>query len=350
VLGRGLEFPGSLNADGATRFALVSEAVDGLLIRRADDDDAPAISNLLGAALGWGHDERFAAFFAWKHRDNPQGSSPAWVAVDSAQVVGLRTFLRWDLEAPGGVVRAVRAVDTATHPDHQRRGIFSRLTRQALEELAAEGVELVFNTPNDRSGPGYLKLGWRRLGALPVWCRPSSPKSLARMAGARRAAERWSLPVEAGGPAQEVLADPAVATLVESQPLTTGLRTVRTPAFLAWRYGFAPLHYRAVTVGREPADGIAVFRARRRGRAVEGTVCDVIVPEGDLRLARRALARVAATPGLDYVLSLGRHTSLRAGLVPLPGQGPTLFARPLASPSAPAIDDWDLTLGDVELF
>lgn len=327
------------------------EAGDALVLRRAVEDDRPAILGLLGHALGWGDDARFAEFFAWKHRDNPAGPSPAWVAVDDGRVVGLRTFLRWELEGDhGDVVRAVRAVDTATHPDHQRRGIFSRLTSLALEELVADGVDLVFNTPNDRSGPGYLKLGWRRLGPVPVSCRPTSPSAVLRMAGARRAADRWSLPVAAGRPATEVLAGPVVEDLVASQPPGMGLRTPRTPAFLAWRYGFAPLHYRAVLAGDDVGDGFAVFRARRRGAAVEGAVSDVVVPGGDPRLVRRALARVAATPELDYVLGLGATSPLRAGFVPLPGQGPTLFARSLARATAPPLAGWDLTLGDVELF
>lgn len=323
---------------------------DGLVIRRATERDQPSVMALLRAALGWGDDERFTHFFNWKHRQNPFGPSPGWVAADGERIVGFRTFLRWELDGPAGVVRAVRAVDTATHPDYQRSGIFTRLTRCALEDLTAEGVDLVFNTPNDRSGPGYLKLGWSRLGPVAVSCRPASPGSLVRIAGARHAAQRWSLPLDVGLPAAEVLADPAVETLVSSQPASPRLRTSRSPAFMTWRYGFDSLHYRAALIGDQPADGFALFRARHRGGAVEGMVCDVLVPGGDKRSIRRAQGRVAATPGLDYVLGLARQSSLRAGFVPLLGQGPTLFSRPLASPEVPDLAGWDLSLGDVELF
>ena len=58
-------------------------------------------------------------------------------------------------------VDGVRAVDTATAPDVQRLGIFSRLTTEALEVCRADAVALVFNTPNDKSLPGYVKMGWR---------------------------------------------------------------------------------------------------------------------------------------------------------------------------------------------
>lgn len=230
-----------------------------MIIRRATPADETAVLALLGASLGWGDDERFASFFAWKHKENPFGESPGWVAVDGERIVGFRTFLRWELEGPAGVIRAVRAVDTATHPDYQRQGIFSRLTRQALEEVTAEGVDLVFNTPNDRSGPGYLKLGWLQVGRLTVAARPTSPRALVRLAGARCQADRWSLPIGTGQPATEVVSDPAVVDLLASQPRFSGLCTRRSPEFLAWRYGSEVLGYRAVLAGDDPADGFTVF-------------------------------------------------------------------------------------------
>lgn len=321
----------------------------GLIIRRATEADEPAVLALLGASLGWGDDDRFGSFFAWKHKENPFGESPSRVAVDGDRIVGFRTFMRWELDGPEVVVRAVRAVDTATHPDYQRRGIFSRLTRHALDELSVEGVGLVFNTPNDRSGPGYLKLGWQEVGRLPVRFRPTSVPALPRLIGARCQADRWSLPVKAGLPAGEALADPAVAALLESQPPDPRLRTRRTPAFLSWRYGFGPLNYRAVLVGGSPLEGMAIFRARRRGTAVEATVADVLVPGADPGLRRRLMHKVLALPGLDYVLDLGGDGATR-GFLPLLGQGPTLYARALAGSDIPALDAWRLSLGDVELF
>ena len=322
---------------------------DDLVIRRVTPADEAALPALLGATLGWGDDERFASFFAWKHKENPFGVSPGWVAVDGERIVGFRTFMRWELVGSDGVLSAVRAVDTATHPDYQRRGIFSRLTRRALDELTAEGVGVVFNTPNDRSGPGYLKLGWREVGRLPVRFRPTSISALVPLAGARCQADRWSLPIDAGRPVSEAVADPDLLGLLESQPPPTKLCTHRTREFLAWRYGFEPLRYRAILAGPTTADGLAIFRARRRGKAVEGTICDVLVPHGDLPLRRRLIRKVLAVPGLDFALHLGPGAGPR-GFLPLAGQAPTLYARALAAASTSPLAGWQLSLGDVELF
>ncbi len=250
-------------------------------LRAATEGDRAAVLRLLAASLGWEDDERFASFYAWKHEQSPFGRSTGLVAVDGDRVVGFRTFLRWEfVDASGTRRRAVRAVDTATHPDHQGRGIFRALTLRAVEELTAEGLDFVFNTPNDRSRPGYLTMGWVEVGRLPTSVRFSSPGAVVRMARSRVPAERWPAAPSGGLPASDVLTAPGVAALLDSLGPPAGLRTARTPEFLRWRYGYAPLGYRVVTASSRVEDGLAVFRVRRRGRALEGALCEVLVPSG----------------------------------------------------------------------
>ena len=321
-------------------------------IRAATPSDRPAVLGLLAASLGVSVDDRYEAFFNWKHEQNPFGPSPAWVAVDGDEIVGFRTFMRWEHRAlTGEVLPAVRAVDTATRPSHQGRGIFRRLTLQALDDLRAHGVAFVFNTPNDQSRPGYLKMGWRQVGRLAAAVRVRSPASTARLARARVPADRWSVAAPGGHPAPDVLADPGLVDLLASAPPPTGLGTHRTPEYLRWRYGFGPLAYRAVVLEGDVRAGLAVFRLRRRVPALECALCDVVVPAGEARAPQALMRRVARESGGDYVIRLGGPVVDRRGFLRLTGQGPVLTWYALAD-EAPGghIDDWALTLGDVELF
>ena len=324
----------------------------GLAVRRYTDDDEPAVLGLLQTSLGWLADEHHTAFFRWKHRDNPFGPSPAWVALDGARIVGLRVLLRWEFDRSDGPARAVRAVDTATDPAYQGRGIFSGLTLHAIEDLTREGVHFIFNTPNDQSRPGYLKMGWQVVGRLPVSARPRSPAALARMARARTAADLWSTPTDAGLDAVEALSDaPALDALLASQPGAGGLRTRRTTAVIRWRYtGFPPLAYRVLLRGSRLDEGFAVFRLRRRGQALEAVVGDVLVPDGDRRVTAALLGAVPRAAGADYAIRLGADGAARAGYVPLPRQGPVLTWRAITDTTLPPLESWRLTLGDVELF
>jgi GNAT superfamily N-acetyltransferase len=324
-------------------------------VRRAGGDDLPAVLDLLQASLGWVPDDAYARFFAWKHRESPFGASPAWVAADPEagdRIVGFRTFSRWQFRRGGDTVPAVRAVDTATHPDYQGRGIFTLLTRHALDELRDEGVAFVFNTPNDRSRPGYLKMGWQLVERLPVAAAPRSPLSLLRLARARTPADKWSAPTGAGVPVADLLADDeaALAGLLDAADPGDGrLRTHHTPAYLGWRYGFAPLHYRAAVAPGGVTDGVVIFRLRRRGAALEAAVCEQIVPAGDDRTAPALVRRVLRDTGADHAVQIGRARPAR-GLLPVPGQGPTLVWRDLNETRMPPADRWGLGLGDIELF
>jgi len=326
-----------------------------LEVRRAVEADLPAILDLAEAALGWRPDDPIDAFFRWKHFANPSGLSPMWLASADGHVLGFRGFQRWRFRrADGSIARAVRAVDTATHPDHQGRGIFSRLTMGALGELADEGVDFVFNTPNERSRPGYLKMGWSVVGRVPICVRPRNVAAIGRIVRSRMPAEKWSLPTTAGDAAVDVLADDALAGLLESvrAPASAsgagGLTTDRTVEYLRWRYRFEPLAYRAVVAPGGLDDGFAIFRIRRRGAATEAVITELLVPPTSDPTARRLVVEVAKAAQADYLIGAG---STLPGLVPLSRQGPVLTWRALreAEPSTP-LADWHLSMGDVELF
>jgi GNAT superfamily N-acetyltransferase len=307
-------------------------------VRPARPDDEPAVLELLRRSLGWRPQDPMAAFFTWKHRASPFGSSPAWVAESAGRVVGFRTFMRWSFSGPSGSLQAVRAVDTATDPEFQGRGIFRRLTLAALEEMAADGVAFVFNTPNDQSRPGYLKMGWKPVGRLPMHVRPRpSPQAAQRLRRARVPADRWSQPTDVGTAATGY-GWPGAASA--DLPDDGRLRTRTTPDLLDWRYGFEPLRYRVLQAPGEPP---VVIRLRRRGPATEMAV----VHQTPARGSRRRVAAALRATGADYAVALGARRP--PGFVTLKGRGPLLVARKLTV-EPPPLDSWDLQLGDVELF
>ena len=325
-------------------------AEQGYVCRRANPGDRPAMLALCRTSLGWSSGDRDEAFFAWKHDANALGPSPSWVAEADGTLVGLRVFLRWRFaDERGGAVTAVRAVDTATDPGWRGRGIFSALTLGALPDLAEDGVDLVFNTPNDKSMPGYLKMGWSQLGRVPVVMRVRSIASVPRLRTARTAAALWSEPVDAGEPATHMFDDhDAVGALLATAGRPGRFVTDRTPAFLRWRYSFEPLHYRALPLGESLSGGVIVFRVRRRGGAREATICDVVAPPG-ARLGR-AFRHIARRTGADYLLASSSSAGPQAGFLPAPGLGPMLTWKPVCRAAIPAMAGLGLVLGDIELF
>ncbi len=325
-------------------------------------DEAPVLG-LLNLTLGSGRAfERSLAFLRWKHVHNPFGPSLMLLA-DNERIVGLRAFLRWQFRVGPRTIHAVRAVDTATHPEYQRMGIFSRLTSACLERARAEGVHLVFNTPNQYSMPGYLKLGWTSVGRTRVFVRPLRPVRIVRSV----LAPRFGINLESDGDTDgrwrsvdDFLQDESgVADLLarDDASLSDGARTARSAAFLRWRYAQVPsLHYGVHWVGDGAPRAAAIFRLTHRRGMRELMVCEVLM--ADERDGRRVLREVLRLTSADYAVAHcawstpHRRALLSTGFLPVP-RGPQFTVRPLAGdlgfdPTSSAA--WRLTLGDLEVF
>jgi GNAT superfamily N-acetyltransferase len=329
-------------------------------VRPYEGKDQAAVLDLLRASLGDGPTgERSPKFFRWKHLENPFGRSYMLVAEQDGWIIGLRAFMRWRLRGER-MVRAVRAVDTATHPDHQGKGVFRSLTLRAVEELRDE-TDVVFNTPNQNSLPGYLKMGWRILGQVPVDVRVRRPARFARHLGSVKDS---SVPARAGPPvaapaAGEALHAEGLSLLLEEADRPDGrLVTPRDLTFLWWRYGDAPLGYHAVIEEEAGAvTGLGIFRVRPRGRLWEATLAELIVRPGDRTTAARVLGRVVHAAAVDHVTCVFPAGSAAAGAARRRGffpsrQGITVVVNPLAgiTPDPRHLDSWAFSLGDLEVL
>jgi hypothetical protein len=194
-------------------------------------------------------------------------------------------------------------------------------------------------------------MGWRVVGRVRILVRPTSVAGAVRMIRSRTPANPWSEVCNAGDAPESVMTDAdTVRVLLESQPGSSGLRTVRTPEYFVWRYPSDLLGYRAIVAKRGLAAGILIFRMRRRGEAREVVLDDVLVSEGDERLAREMVKTLRASVHGDYVIRAGGNLVSPEGFVRLPAQGPIMTWRDVCETRMPELAEWNLTMGDVELF
>jgi GNAT superfamily N-acetyltransferase len=303
-------------------------------VRTMQEEDIGSALAVLAAALGEPSGlERTHHLWSWKHIDNPFGRSIVFVAEAGGAVAGLRAFMRWELDTPDGTrLRCVRAVDTATHPDFHRRGIFQTLTEAAVDEARRQDVDLIFNTPNPRSGAGYLKMGWSEVGGIPVMVRPS-----------------WRLLRRRPQSGLHIDA-PREPPVTATDRAPRGFRTPRNADYLEWRYGRHPSAiYRTII----DDDSAVVLRENERAGRRELVVSEMLGPD-----AGALLRRAARSARADYLVGSFQRGSpewtaaLLAGLIPVPRRRAlTLFARPLREvPGATDLKRWDLSIGDLELL
>lgn len=144
-----------------------------MIIRTSNESDNFAIVDLLKLSLGEGLLKKTDSIWSFKHLENPFGPSYVLLAFEGEELIGVRALMQWRWQFGDQVWVAYRAVDTATHPKHQGKGIFKILTMKALEDVRAISEAFVFNTPNDKSRPGYLKMGWKIVDKINVSLVPS---------------------------------------------------------------------------------------------------------------------------------------------------------------------------------
>ena len=341
-------------------------------VRSYDRSDEDQVLSLMSAALGESSTlKRTADLWRWKHEESPFGESHRLVAVsESGELIGLRAFLRWEFRDGSRSYRAVRAVDTSTHPNFQRMGIFSRLTRQAIEDVKAQSVDFIFNTPNDASRPGYLKMGWNVVGR---------PAPLVKILNYRRFVTgmvrskllgRVAAEVDAGEfyrhgePADmsSLVNDDRFEDLIAQDKKISGnvLRTVRTLEYFDWRFRRHPtIRYRATVIEQDGRiDGCAVFRTNNRFGLKEVVMSELLMAREDPDIPRRIVKQLTSELNADYIISYARpgspqHAGLRAnGFRRMPGQGINMIANPLGKPMGQLGDlsNWGVTLGDLEFF
>jgi len=112
-------------------------------------------------------------WWLWKYRNNPFGNPLGWYASHNGKLVGVRLATPNRFRMQKDIYNAYQMVDTATHPEYGKRGIFTALTKKAVEKIRSKN-SFIFNFPNDNSFPGYISLGWNKIKDLSWYISPTS--------------------------------------------------------------------------------------------------------------------------------------------------------------------------------
>lgn len=324
-------------------------------LRPATLQDRPGIINLLKDSLGESMIPKSEGLWNWKHEQNPAGASFVLLAEEEGQLIGVRAFMQWDWQWGDKKYKGIRAVDTATHPAHQGKGIFRKLTMKQLELCKEQGIDFVFNTPNEQSRPGYLKMGWQAQGRMPLKLQPMRPVSTAINILLKKSK---NAPVLATADWNK-----ALSTFAGKQPVSpSGIHTPYSTAYLSWRYATNPLFpYYFLT---DYQNYLLVYRPKEHSKYLELRVTDFFLfgksadsIRGDVK---KKLKQAAKDMKADFIAISGNvHTEYRQylggmGPIPVRQSGPIVTLRDLNVTDifSKMMDagNWSYSLGDMELF
>lgn len=103
----------------------------------------------------------------WLYAENPDGTVLGFDAFDGEQLVAHYACVPTSISIGGHTVKSLLSLNTATHPDYQGKGLFSKLADLTYTAAAEEGFHSVYGVANGNSTPGFVrKLGFQLVQPL----------------------------------------------------------------------------------------------------------------------------------------------------------------------------------------
>jgi GNAT superfamily N-acetyltransferase len=95
-------------------------------------------------------------FVDWLYIENPAGHAFCNMALDDHKIAGQYIVIPLDFVIGGRDVKGSLSLNTFTHPDYRRQGIFTILANELYDHLAANGVRFTVGLPNEASRHGFV--------------------------------------------------------------------------------------------------------------------------------------------------------------------------------------------------
>ncbi len=131
------------------------------------------------------------AYIAWLYCANPDGRAVGYDAWEGERLAAHYVCVPALARVNGAAVRVLLSLNTATHPDFQGKGLFTKLAEQTFQAGAAQGYDGVYGVANANSTPGFIrKLGFQLVrplearigvGRLHLDGAPAAPLSFERL-------------------------------------------------------------------------------------------------------------------------------------------------------------------------
>jgi predicted N-acetyltransferase YhbS len=108
-------------------------------------------------------------FLNWQYSLNPQGTMVGSDAFFEGELIAHHATIPVSYTIFGQQAKGLLAINNVTHPDHQGKGLFSKLGNATFEEAKSLNYDFVITVTNSNSTYGYLnKFGFRHIAPLDV--------------------------------------------------------------------------------------------------------------------------------------------------------------------------------------
>lgn len=269
-------------------------------IRAAESSDMKGILELSNAVFSAQQRSTFRRnelYWNWKYQENPFGTSLLSLAEVDNKIVGVDNLWPWEFRKGDSIIRAVQACDSAVHPEHRGKGIFTSMRKHGIERAKNQDVDLIFNFPNANSLPVNLSLGWQPLGKIAWWVKIMKPADV--ISGRYSSGQAESLIIDEAYRIDPPLIHQVLST---SERKNTLFRIHRKPGFHAWRYENHPSRsYGMVHSGDGNYRTVAIFTINQKGKSREMVIVDLLGSPVNAQAVIKMALEAARNMGVGFV-------------------------------------------------
>jgi len=117
-------------------------------------------------------------YLNWQYLNNPAGTPFLFTSKEEStgSLTGQYLVLPMDYQVMGEIVLGSLSLNTLTHPDHQGKGLFTKMASATYIDCAKNNNYFTIGFPNPLSYPGFVrKLDFAHLGDIPLLIKPLRP-------------------------------------------------------------------------------------------------------------------------------------------------------------------------------
>ena len=277
--------------------------MDGLQITPLTEKDTfEALELLQKVFAGQEHFklQRNVDWWRWKYEKSVFGKPIIKTAkTRDGVIVGVRSFWPWQLKLNGKTLKAFQPVDTAIDPAFRRKGLFTKMTKLALEEARQKQCSVLFNFPNDQSLAGYMNMGWKLVGKLGWSVKILKPMQTLTSLNSREPFQPVKLPQELRFRCSNIKQEENMDCV---SPIATAYKP---PNFYRWRYEEHPFFkYGIITENHEDEIIHLIFSINENSKRRELSIVDIIGSTICLEKAFRKLELVALSMNVAFIAAI----------------------------------------------
>jgi GNAT superfamily N-acetyltransferase len=135
---------------------------------KTDDNSLKAYAKLLSSVFTYTNKFTYE-YLKWQYKLNPNGEVLGYDAFYNNELVAHYVTIPVIYLINGVETKGLLSLNTATHPNHQGKGMFTRLAAKTYETAKENGYSFVIGVANQNSTHGFLnKLGFALITSLDV--------------------------------------------------------------------------------------------------------------------------------------------------------------------------------------